>query len=83
MLLSTSSNGTLTISPEMPDNWHGDMEWDLSDIMFMLEMEGAEKLWSNIDDVSFIFENNSYTIDIYDAQDLSVGMSVELQPYKS
>lgn len=83
MLLNTSSNGTLTITPEMPDNWHGDMELDLSDIMSMLEMEGAEKLWSNIDDVSFIFENNSYTIDSYDAQYLSVGMSVELQPYKS
>ena len=81
MLLITDSNKNLTIIPEMPDGWHGDMEWDLSDVWFMFETEGAEKRASFIDSIDFCFGNETYTLDIYDAQDLSRGKTLVFAPW--
>lgn len=78
MLLDTSSNNTLIITPEMPDGWRGDMEWDLSDILFMLEMEGVEVIYGDVYGADFHFCGETYALYNYDAHDLSVGISVEL-----
>lgn len=77
MLLSISSNNTLIITPEMPDGWHGDMEWDLSDIMFMLEMEGAEIFYDGVCSIGFRFNDEIYALYNCDAQNLSMGIPVE------
>lgn len=81
MLLYINTNKLLTIIPEMPEGWHGDMEWDLSDVWFMFEMEGAEKRASFVDSIDFRFGNEVYTLDIYDVQDLSRGKTLVFTPW--
>ena len=84
MLVKTNED-TLTIVPEMPENFDDDMEWDLSDIMFMLEMEGAKFVEYSCymeHYVVFMLNGMEYSIDEYDARELSVGKPVEAhQPY--
>ena len=77
MLLNVNDN-MLIIEPEMPFGWCGDMEWDLDDIMFLLEMQGAEYIEGGYNYLCFAFDGGKYEINNYDASILSVGRSVEV-----
>lgn len=81
MLLSIDSDKNLVITPEMPDGWRGDMEWDLSDVWFMFEGAGAEKRESFIDRIDFYFDNETYTLDTCDVLFLSRGRVLSFTPW--
>ena len=68
----------LVIEPELPENFDGDMQWDLDDIMFLLKMQGAYPVMFGNNVLTFSYEDVNYNIDGYDAYDLSVGKSVDV-----
>ena len=77
MLLKANDN-IIIIEPEIPNDWHDDMEWDLDDIMFLLKMQGAEYVEGDYNYLCFMFDGNKYEINNYDASILSLGCSIEI-----
>lgn len=78
MIVSQMEDNSTMLTPELPEDWRegiDDMEWDVSDIMFLLKMQDID-----VFDNEFAFCGETYTVDSYEAYTLSAGKSVFIYP---
>lgn len=78
MIVSQMEDNSVMLTPELPEDWQegiDNMEWDVSDIMFLLKIQGIE-VFDNV----FAFCGETYTVDDYEAYTISEGKSVIIYP---